>query len=341
MKKTSKNQQIEALRGFAILLIVIYHLFDRYQQIYFNRDIKWMNFWGTFGVSIFFIISGYFMINPNSEKISFISAIKRFTFKNLFRIWPCYFLCVTLTFILTNFGGLPERTVDVKSYIVNLFFINTILEKPYVDGAHWYIHVLLIMVIFTLILQLSNLHRKPIIYILWIIVTFVVGRKYNTNETYWLGGPFVGCLCTGISIRFLQHEAYAVESVHQSNDTISSWFAVALIAVLVTFFYRGIVCAIEIVVISPIFWKCSRMEMPIFNSRILTFMGMISYPLYLIHQNIGFLIEYKCMMLAEDYNIIFAFIAFIFVIIISIILFYGFERPIGNKLRIFSDKILK
>lgn len=35
-KKKKKNTQIEGLRGVAILIIVVFHIFDRFQQIYFE-----------------------------------------------------------------------------------------------------------------------------------------------------------------------------------------------------------------------------------------------------------------------------------------------------------------
>lgn len=51
-KKKKKNTQIEGLRGVAILIIVVFHIFDRFQQIYFERSIVWMNNFGYNGIVI-------------------------------------------------------------------------------------------------------------------------------------------------------------------------------------------------------------------------------------------------------------------------------------------------
>lgn len=42
---SKRNLYIEGLRGAATLIIVIYHLVDRYQQIYLNNSIPWMDMW--------------------------------------------------------------------------------------------------------------------------------------------------------------------------------------------------------------------------------------------------------------------------------------------------------
>lgn len=60
------NYQIEGLRGISIMIVLLYHLIDRFQQIYFGRNIRAMDFWGSFGVTIFLIISGFFAVDPES-----------------------------------------------------------------------------------------------------------------------------------------------------------------------------------------------------------------------------------------------------------------------------------
>ena len=47
-----KNRQIEGLRGIACLIVVVYHMFDRFQQVYLNSEIGFMNHLGTFGTLI-------------------------------------------------------------------------------------------------------------------------------------------------------------------------------------------------------------------------------------------------------------------------------------------------
>ena len=56
-----RNKQIDGLRGITIFLIVIYHVFCRYSEIYLNRSIPLVKYFGTFGNSVFLLISAYFL----------------------------------------------------------------------------------------------------------------------------------------------------------------------------------------------------------------------------------------------------------------------------------------
>lgn len=56
-----KNIQIEGLRGICVLLVVLFHIYPRYYQLFFCSDIMWMNQWGTFGVYVFLLLSSFLM----------------------------------------------------------------------------------------------------------------------------------------------------------------------------------------------------------------------------------------------------------------------------------------
>ena len=121
-----RNNQIESLRGFAILIIVVYHMFNRFQQIYLESSIRWMDFWGTLGVSTFLMMSSYFLVKPNQGVISFNGALFKF-FRKVLRLYPGYVVSISMTFICTQFVGLPDRTVEFKDYLMNIFSLNRFL----------------------------------------------------------------------------------------------------------------------------------------------------------------------------------------------------------------------
>lgn len=134
-KKKKKNTQIEGLRGVAILIIVVFHIFDRFQQIYFERSIVWMNNFGTFGTTIFLLISAFLLMSPSQTICTFREAVNAFL-KKLVRLWPCYVVCVTITFLLSRVLYLPERTVGWGDYLFNILLLNRFFNIPFVDGAH-------------------------------------------------------------------------------------------------------------------------------------------------------------------------------------------------------------
>ena len=66
---STKNIHIEGLRGIAILFVVTYHFFYRYQQLYlenYNGSIIVSTF-GMFGLALFLCITGYFINSPTEK----------------------------------------------------------------------------------------------------------------------------------------------------------------------------------------------------------------------------------------------------------------------------------
>ena len=61
-----RNRQIDGLRCIALAMIIAFHYFYRYNQIYNagNGEIQIFKYFGVFGVNIFLLISAYFMYIP-------------------------------------------------------------------------------------------------------------------------------------------------------------------------------------------------------------------------------------------------------------------------------------
>lgn len=101
-----RNRQIDGLRGITIVLIVIFHIFCRYREIYCGYTIWYLKWMGDFGNIIFLLISSYFLIGMVGKKIH----LKNFINKKIIRLLPCYIVSITVTMILTHCFLLPGRT---------------------------------------------------------------------------------------------------------------------------------------------------------------------------------------------------------------------------------------
>ncbi len=315
MSFREKNFQIEGLRGVAIMLVVIYHLIDRFQQIYLNREIVIMNFWGSFGVTIFLIISGCFAVNIDSKAITLNEAwyaLKKF----FLRLWPAYAICICLTFILTHIAELPLRTYNLKELLLNLLVINHVINVPYIDGAHWYLTVLISMFLVVLVLKIFGIQSCPFVYCVWIAIASIIGCFYNNS--FLFGGCFTACYCVGIAIRAL---------LNVDNQSKFSWYLVLIEAFLATLMTRGMICTVEMIFGGLMVLLCLYDKLNFLNNVICIWIGKISYSLYLIHQNVGFWIEYQLMKKMNEYHLFFALIAIVVVVLLAVIIFYFIERP--------------
>lgn len=99
-KQTKTLDYLQALRGIAALMVVLYHG-SRFISPY-GEGLGWRLFGagGALGVDLFFVISGFIMVfttgDPKASAAEF--AIKRFS-----RIWPVYVL-ISLLYIFLTFG---------------------------------------------------------------------------------------------------------------------------------------------------------------------------------------------------------------------------------------------
>ena len=318
------NMQLEGLRGLTIIFIVLYHVFCRYLQIYCDKDIVFMNRWGRIGVAIFLVVSGYLMgIKPHKKSSSYLSYIV----SKIARLWPCYIVSITFIFVITNIFYLPYRTVSLFEYFINVCFVNGYIGMPYVDGAHWYLTVLLSSHLVYGIIR--KFDEKCILYVCtgWMIIVGLLHvLKFGIFEMA-LGGSYVGYICVGIAlgkfVRFEKKERLKIILFLME----SMFFVYALM---------GIEDFIELLLIILLVGAVIYRKLKILEKKVFTYLGKISYPLYLIHQNIAYLIIYYMSIYFGEYNYWFSIISIGIVLLLAIILYNFVERPaqafIGSKL---------
>ena len=126
--------ELDALRGIAALMVVFFHYSVRYGQIYgYPVDTVFHFNIGQYGVQLFFIISG-FVIFLTLDKTSFAVdfLVSRFS-----RLYPAYWIAITLTFLIVTIFSLPGREVSIKIAIINLTMFQKWLGVADVDGVYW------------------------------------------------------------------------------------------------------------------------------------------------------------------------------------------------------------
>jgi exopolysaccharide production protein ExoZ len=122
---TSVNHNVQALRAIAAYLVVGHHIIftlrDYFGAHHLVPDLKF----GSSGVPIFFVISGYIMM--------FVAAGKpqsplEFAWHRIVRIVPTYWLLTAVAIVGINVVGLQIfglRSVDSRAIFTSLFFYPT------------------------------------------------------------------------------------------------------------------------------------------------------------------------------------------------------------------------
>src|SRR6201996_5141067 len=158
-----KDQVIDSMRGFAALLVAYFHC----------RQVVWVGMqafhhsvgrsfspgalaayltfpiaWGSAGVPIFFVISGYCIHRGGALRLAGNPAYRldagNFWLRRFTRIYPVLLAALVLTFALDWFSlQLPPvnhkiREIGLHAFLVNLFSLQGVAGKTYgSNGALW------------------------------------------------------------------------------------------------------------------------------------------------------------------------------------------------------------
>ena len=296
--KPARLYSLDLLRFMAALSVVIYHFSYRGALGEFTWfSLPALGDWTKYsfmGVDLFFIISG-FVIAWSADKHSF----ERFVGARFLRLYPAFIIGVTLTFIVTLVLGNGVFSTSIVQYLANLTFLPQIFGQEFMDGVYWSIVVELIFYFWVAVLVATGAFRRalPEILALWLIVAML-------NEFYFLSNilrlplmtPFAGLFVGGIMLY-----RWKIAGITDGWDKLL--FVVAVVYSMMIEGRRGItwdtgfaadinqpyLVAITagLFVVFALFlnWKLS----PRIGKK-LAILGALSYPLYLIHQHIGYMI---------------------------------------------------
>ena len=164
--------ELDALRGLAVLMVVGFHYTERYQQIYgHSGPLLFSITEGSFGVQLFFMISGFviFMtLDHTSDYRDFI--VSRFA-----RLYPPYWAAVFITYSIVTIFSLPGRDVSLSAAVVNLSMFQEWLKVRHVDGVYWTLSLeLAFYTIMLLLLLLKCLRSIGIVCVGWLLIMTIV-----------------------------------------------------------------------------------------------------------------------------------------------------------------------
>ena len=342
---------LDGLRFFAAMSVVLYHYAF---AGYLSNKMTLVNFqdfghffkYGFLGVELFFMISGFviLMTAQNKKIIAFITS-------RVTRLYPAFWMSVSLTALVIVLAGGERYNVDLKQYLINLTMVSDTFHVKYIDGVYW---TLLVEIKFYLLIgvlivfsQIDNIKRYLFFWLLLSlinyyielprIVTFFLIPEY---APYFIGGAM---FYIGYKDRFSLNNVLMIMASYIVGNLYLGERVDFLSSLLATEINQSIVFSI-VFILYLLFWTIIKIQikMPIkkYNilAKILVIMGGMTYPLYLIHGNIGFIIFN---IFYEDIN---KYILLILVIglmlLVSYFIYNVLEKRIAKILNYFLNKVL-
>jgi len=295
---SNRLASLDWLRLLAALAVVAYHYLFRGAAAdgYLSEgypEVAPQAIYGYLGVNLFFLVSG-FVIAWSAEGRGWLDfAIARFA-----RIYPGFVVSMTLTFVILWFAAPAWGEVSVRQYLANLVMFSPALGQPFVDGVYWSIILELIFYFWVaLALMTGVFHRWKLELVAgWLVVSalneFVIGSGAMRLLFLTEYGPL---FAAGILVHHIHARGRSAEGLillaaafglstslmGVARDWMQGHYGVSVPM-------GGLVLAniaIHAVLIAAIRFGAS------FRPTGLSLaLGGLTYPLYLLHQNIGFVL---------------------------------------------------
>lgn len=302
---------IDGLRGVAIIAVILFHAYARWPGVYlygstfvgspiFNTGIA--------GVDLFFIISGFVILLTLRKCRGFSDFIVR----RWYRLFPAMLVCSLLVWLTA--GLFPERpsgevhmwdlmpglTLIGDGWLVHQIWdhLGSLLgiKIKSVEGAFWSLYV---EVKFYIVFGLAYFMFSERIGIAALLLLFSLGKLASPTALHlhfgpWdISGPIFAPMQQALAAigvqyvaNFLYSEAYgffAAGALFFLYYATRKWkFYWSAVVVGVISCRTGADFALTILFAFAI--ACAPVQLALSN-RILVFVGFISYPLYLIHEN--------------------------------------------------------
>lgn len=332
----------DLLRFIASLLIVFFHYFFVNPHVDFPIFIKNICKYFYLGINFFFILSGFVIALSikNKSSLNFLKSRIR-------RLYPIYWISIIFTsFVILFFGG-PDYKIYLKQFFYNLTMFQNYFKIPSIDGVYWTLFVELKFYIFIimpfLILRKFIKIKLDFLILFWLLMTIL--NIFNINiyifslfknyflldwSSYFISGIIFYNIFKGESsmknylfliICFLISLHHSIANIQYLELRFNVEFNPIIIFLINMFFYL-------------LLFSISSRPKQIPNYSGFKILGLISYPLYLVHQNFGYII-FK--ILADDFNIFaLSILIIIFVMCISYLISFldsrllSFKKPFKN-----------
>lgn len=276
-------EELDALRGIAAFSVLLFHYADRFDQAYHHRGYFPYTFdIGKYGVQLFFVISG-FVIFWSLERTRKASD---FVVSRISRLFPAYWTALAITFVLVGVAGLPGQSVTWHAALLNLTMFPDFLRAPLVDGSYWTLQVELFfyaqMLLWYCVGALKHV-RWIIFGWLLLAAAYAVAERSGVSWSYTLREllnlRYIGYFASGILMYRLRSHTWKLPDLALLAGAVA-------VAVLTWSWPEALVLTLCI----GVFVLLNAGRLSLLRHSWLLFLGSISYTLYLVHQEIGYIL---------------------------------------------------
>ena len=326
---------LDGLRFFAAFWVMNFHyLFGQ------TGDLEWYRY-GNLGVQLFFIISGFVIVKSLKGK-----NIKEFAQGRFLRLFPLFWILCTATYLITLV--IPNTsTVYFTEYLRSMTMFGDLFNgivgyTRLIDPSYWTLTVELIFYIgigiFTYIFSHKNVRYFLGLWLVFSTICFALNIDHNF---------YIKLLLVRHSAYFAFGGALALIAMKQAENIFEKyfdWILLFISAMYATYIHPRalepyyivnpsdihIITILHVLffIVVPVLVYLSRYIKDVKVIKVLTILGGITYPLYLLHQKIGNAI---INFIISNYDISWTYLSIGFEVIIICVAYYVYLQD--EKLR--------
>ncbi len=295
-------QSLDGLRGFSILLVMVYHTNAPFLE------------GGSIGVDIFFVLSGYLITNTilkEKTKTGHLSY-RNFYIRRALRLTPAFITMLTLFSLISFFLLSSEQSSsNITESLIALFYLSNWFRALSIDSMNYLGHTwslsaeeqfyLIWPLALITLLKLKNWIRLSLTILVIFVALFLrfyllesgspPERIYNGFDTR-IDCLLIGCL-TSLALSNAPFQAFLIRKTTHKYLTVLAHVSIATILILATstrwhsewsikYGYITTETCATILIIALVTQKSTRF-LSIFNNPILVQIGILSYGLYIWH----------------------------------------------------------
>lgn len=282
-------ETLDAFRGIAIVAVILYHYTYRWGPYWtewgkqwphgrdfygFDVDHAWFQL-GNYGVEFFFIISG-FVIFLTLERCS---AWLDFAIRRFSRLYPTYWVCMLITYFAIHWFGNPDFERSPFELAMGFTMLSDQFGVGFVDGAYWSLVMELIFYGWVGLIYFNFRNRFVPAWICFCLLASLFSYFEPHYGRHIFAARYLCYFTAGIAF----YSVYARHPIRHS----AALFATALGLYLSFFNMHGLGEHLVVAAMVALFVLFVSGKLEWLGRGPLRFIGLVSYPLYLLHQYLG------------------------------------------------------
>lgn len=284
-------QSIDAIRGIAAIGVVIFHFtleFSRFFDFSSWSPPEWIEAL-RYGPHLFYVISGFVIFMSIDRALSGSYFIK----SRLIRLMPSFWVALFATSLVTYLWGPEELSFSWADLASNIFFLQGLLGQDHVDRAYWSLLVEMAFYLLAAFFVFSMKLKERMSFVLWTWFILSVILMYIDSILPTLASRLsTEVLISGYSVYFIVGISFYIGF---KNGKIPLNLRILLgLSIFIIAFGNPLPYGFSLSFAIFVLWLAIEGKLNwLLINPLLLWLGSISYPLYLIHQNIGITVMTK------------------------------------------------